>query len=103
VFQSFDDITPLAAGPHQPGAPTFQHAWNHERYRTARALFSDGRSDTPEQRALPCYECPTAILWERWVAHRQAGGKPASFDPGMEVSANGAWNYVWERGQQSRP
>lgn len=98
VFQSFDDITHLATSPEEDGAQSFHAAWNHERYRASRALFHN-RDGTAEQRALPCHECPTAIFWERWIAHSKAGGTFESFEPGMELSANGAWNYFWERGQ----
>lgn len=93
VFQSSDDITALST--------TFQNVWNHERYQSSRSLFLD-RAIDPEQRALPCHDCPTTIYWRRWVAHRKVGGTPESFDPQIEPSANGAWNYFWERGQKAR-
>jgi len=102
VFQSFDDITHLAANSDEAGAQTFQEAWNHERYRASRGLFRH-RDGTPEHRTLVCHDCPTTIVWERWRAHAKSGGTPATFDPGIERSANGAWNYFWQRGQLPRP
>lgn len=100
VFQSFDDFTHLAAGPAEGGAQNFQEAWNHERYRVARGLFRR-RSGSPAERRLPCYECPTTIFYERWRAHREAGGTLETFEPGVPLNVNGAWNYFWARGQQS--
>jgi pyruvate-formate lyase-activating enzyme len=102
VFQSFDDFTHLAMGPEEQGARSFAEAWNHERYRVARGLFH-GRHGTPDERRLPCHDCPTTIFHERWRTHRAAGGTLESFDPGMELSVNGAWNYFWSRGQQRQP
>src|SRR5262245_1653132 len=100
VFRGSDDFAHLAASPGEAGAPTFHEAWNHERYRTARALFRR-RNGSSAERALPCYECPTTIFHERWRAHRNAGGTLATFEPGMTTTSNGAWNYFWERGQRS--
>jgi hypothetical protein len=99
VFQNFDDITHLAAGPDEEGARSFQEAWNHEGYRAARGLFRN-RDGAVGARRLACYECPTTIFYERWRAHRNSGGTIESFDPKMVLSANGAWNYFWSRGQK---
>jgi hypothetical protein len=99
AFQSSDDITRLDAGGDRGAATTFREAWNHERYRMSRSLFHR-RGGGAEQRRLVCYECPTAIFWERWQAHHRRGGSLESFDPGMDWSANGAWNYFWARGQR---
>ncbi|MGH7788812.1 MAG: hypothetical protein ACRERC_18220, partial [Candidatus Binatia bacterium] len=71
-------------------------------YRTARGLFR-ARDDSPAARRLPCHDCPTAIFHERWRTHRAAGGGLASFEPGMPLNVNGAWNYFWERGQRRTP
>lgn len=99
VFQSFDDVAHLAAGANEPGAASFREIWNHERYQTSRGFF--GRRDGSDaERRSPCYECPTTIFWERWFTHRKGGGTLESFAPGMVPSANGAWNYFWERGQR---
>jgi pyruvate-formate lyase-activating enzyme len=100
VFQSFDDVTPLSTNGEWQGAKTFQAAWNHERYQSSRSLFLD-RAIDPEQRALPCHECPTTVFWQRWVSHRKTGGTAECFDPQIEPSANGAWNYFWARGQKT--
>ena len=99
AFQGVDDFARLAASPGEEGVKSFREAWNSDRYRAARELFRS-RTGGPEVRRLPCYECPTAIFYERWIAHRAAGGTSDSFDPGMERGANGAWNYFWERGQR---
>ena len=102
VFQGFDDITHLATGENEEGSRSFAEAWNHERYRAARALFR-GRNGTAEERRLPCYHCPTTVYWERWREHRARGGSLRSYDPRMVVNANGSWNYFWARGQKSSP
>lgn len=99
VFQASDDFTRLESGNGDAHAQPFRSAWNGERYRLARGLFR-GRTGTAEERALPCYECPTMLFHERWQAHRRAGGRLQTFDPGMPLSANGAWNYFWARGQR---
>jgi pyruvate-formate lyase-activating enzyme len=96
VFQSFDDFADLAA------SGSFQEAWNSDRYRTARGLFRQ-RTGAPAERRLPCYECPTTTFHERWRAHRVAGGALETFDPGVPLNCNRAWNYFWTRGQQRTP
>lgn len=83
------------------GAQAFAAAWNAERYRLARGLFRR-RNGSAAERALPCYDCPTTIFHERWRAHRRAGGSTASFDAGMPLHANHAWNYFWARGSAGR-
>jgi pyruvate-formate lyase-activating enzyme len=97
VFQASDDFTRLAAG-NGDGPRPFRAAWNADRYRLARGLFR-ARTGSTAERALPCYECPTTIFHERWRMHRQAGGRLKTFDPGMPLHVNGAWNYFWARGQ----
>jgi pyruvate-formate lyase-activating enzyme len=100
VFQSFDDFAHLAARAAAGGARSFHEAWNHERYRAARSLFLR-RDGSPDTRQLPCDQCPTTIFYERWRAHRAAGGTLEDFEPGMPLNVNGAWNYFWLRGQQT--
>ncbi len=93
VFQGFDDFAPVVS------ARSFQEAWNHPRYRTARGLFRR-RQGSSDARRLPCWDCPTTKFYERWSLHRDAGGTPATFEPGIPLNANGAWNYFWTRGQR---
>ena len=96
VFQGFDDFANLGE------AKSFRKAWNHERYRTARGLFRR-RNGLPAEQRLACYECPTTTFHERWRGHRAAGGTLETFDPGVALGANGAWNYFWARGQRPAP
>lgn len=98
LFQARDDVTHIAAGADDAGARSFMEAWNHPRLRAARGFFHS-RDVSDEARTLPCFECPTAIHWDRWRTHRDTGGDLASFDPQMERGCNAAWNYFWERGQ----
>jgi len=96
VFRASDDFTDLGA--HDERRP-FGTAWNADRYRLARGLFRR-RTGTAVERALPCYDCPTTIFHERWRAHRSTGGTPETFDAGMPLHSNDAWNYFWARGQR---
>ena len=98
VFQGFDDVTHLAASPDEPGARSFDEAWNHPRYQAARGFFH--QRDASADRDIVCHDCPTTIFYERWRAHRSGGGTLATFDPGMVRHANGAWNFFWARGQR---
>jgi pyruvate-formate lyase-activating enzyme len=100
VFRGSDDFAHVAASPGEDGAPSFRAAWNHERFVRARSLFRK-REPSPENKSLPCFDCPTAVLFERWREHSAAGGTANTFDPRMEQSANGSWNYFWERGQKA--
>ncbi|MFN8543116.1 MAG: radical SAM protein [Candidatus Binatia bacterium] len=95
TFYREDDMGQLAVTLGAPGARTFREVWNGPRFQAARRLYRDRSAATPEDRQRICYECPTTIAWERWQAHRAAGGDATTFDPGF--TTNEGFNFFWNR------
>lgn len=94
TFYREDDFGTLARSPGAPGAARFRDVWNSPQFRAARRFFRKRDGDTAE-RKLVCFDCPTAITYERWLAHVDNGGTSQSFRIGH--TTNDAWNYFWNR------
>jgi pyruvate-formate lyase-activating enzyme len=96
AFRTADDMGRLAVRPNEIGAARFRDVWNGARFQSARRFYRR-RDGTAEERRQLCFECPNTQMWERWKAHRAAGGTRETFDVGY--SLNGIWNYFWEGGR----
>jgi len=92
TFYREDDVGRLGAGEGDGGARTFAEIWNNRRFRLARGLFRS-RVETAETRDMICLECPATKIWERYKAHRAAGGARQSFSVGD--STNDCFNFFW--------
>lgn len=97
TFYRQDDMGRLTMVPGDGGAPSVAAAWNGERYRTARRLFT--KRETPAHDPdHPCLECPNTVTWDRWNAHKRAGGTTDDFDLGYNT--HDAWNHFWRRAER---
>ncbi|HSP96982.1 MAG TPA: hypothetical protein VL049_07020, partial [Candidatus Dormibacteraeota bacterium] len=81
------------------GAATFRVVWNVERFTAARRFFRR-REGSPAEREDVCFGCPVTVNWERFEAHKRAGGTKATFRP--DYTANDCANYFWSR-RPARP
>ncbi len=94
TFYPEDDMGTVAADSSANDASGFREIWRGERFRKARQLFHRRTGDSETRRQI-CFDCPNTIIWEKWVAHRAAGGSKETFDPGY--STHEVANYFWNR------
>lgn len=94
TFYREDDMGELPLVPEAGRATSFRDVWNGERFQQARAMYQRPRAESSATDHV-CYNCPATIVWDRWRRYEEAGGDPATFDPG--VTPNDGFNYFWNR------
>jgi pyruvate-formate lyase-activating enzyme len=94
TFYHEDDMGKLAIDPGEVGGRSFREVWNGEKFRAARQLYHS-RSGSEETRKSICFDCPSTIIWEKWLRHAAAGGTLGTFEPGFRTYDS--FNYFHSR------